>query len=112
MKPFPEQGVCNPIHLICFLVCLATIPWAKAAASLGEFESGIDIGRPAKAGSAEYQDSSKQLTITGGGANMWFTNDAFHFVWKKISGDVALTATVELLGKGADPHRKACLMLA
>ena len=26
---------------------------------------------------------------------MWFTNDAFHFVWKKVSGDVALAADAE-----------------
>ncbi len=42
---------------------------------------------------------------------MWFTNDAFHFVWKRVSGDVALRASLELLGAGGNPHRKACLMI-
>ncbi len=38
--------------------------------------------------------------------------DGFHFVWKKVSGDVSLTADVKLAdaGPGASPHRKALLM--
>ena len=42
---------------------------------------------------------------------MWFTNDAFHFVWKKVSGDVALAADIVFKGQGIDPHRKACLLI-
>ena len=41
---------------------------------------------------------------------MWFTNDAFHFAWKKVSGDFALSAAVEWLGSGGNAHRKACLL--
>jgi tricorn protease-like protein len=42
---------------------------------------------------------------------MWFTNDAFHFVWKKVSGDVKLAADAEILGQTGDPHRKAVLLV-
>lgn len=42
---------------------------------------------------------------------MWFTNDAFQFVWKKVSGDVTLAADISFMGAGGDPHRKACLMV-
>ena len=42
---------------------------------------------------------------------MWFTNDAFHFVWKRISGDVNLAGDIAWIGTGGNPHRKACLML-
>ena len=42
---------------------------------------------------------------------MWFAKDAFHFVWKKASGDLSLAADVAFLGAGTDPHRKACLMI-
>jgi hypothetical protein len=42
---------------------------------------------------------------------MWFGSDAFHFVWKKVSGDVALAADISFIGQGGDPHRKACLMV-
>src|SRR6185436_17043772 len=39
------------------------------------------------------------------------TNDAFHFVWKKMSGDVTLAADIAFIGTGGDPHRKACLLV-
>src|SRR5262249_1412797 len=47
----------------------------------------------------------------GGGHNMWARADAFHFVWKRMSGDLSLTAEVRWLGAGKDPHRKACLVI-
>jgi TolB protein len=49
--------------------------------------------------------------IAGGGENMWSTNDAFHFVWKRLSGDFALQAAIEFVGSGGNAHRKACLMV-
>src|ERR1035438_7558133 len=43
---------------------------------------------------------------------MWSTNDDFHFVWKRLSGNIALGADIEGLGAGSgDSHRKACLMI-
>tara|TARA_R110000868_G_scaffold280326_3_gene540430 strand:- start:47693 stop:49000 length:1308 start_codon:yes stop_codon:yes gene_type:complete len=42
---------------------------------------------------------------------MWFHEDQLHYVWKKMSGDVTISADIELLGKGVDPHRKACLII-
>src|SRR5256884_5178709 len=42
---------------------------------------------------------------------MWFTNDAFQFVWKKMTGDVALTADIRWIGTGGNAHRKACLLI-
>src|SRR5262249_40931751 len=47
----------------------------------------------------------------GGGENMWFTNDVFHFVWKQVSGDFALQAAIEFQGTTGNAHRKACLMV-
>jgi hypothetical protein len=44
------------------------------------------------AGAIEPDDARRAYTVAGGGANMWSTNDAFHFVWKKVSGDVSLAA--------------------
>ena len=42
---------------------------------------------------------------------MWFAEDAFQFVWKKISGDVTLTADISFLTKTGNEHKKAVLML-
>lgn len=43
---------------------------------------------------------------------MWSTVDAFHFVWKKVSGDISLTADMAFpsIKANPDPHRKAVLM--
>src|SRR5688500_17196839 len=50
--------------------------------------------------------------ISAGGSNMWFNADAFFFVHKQVSGDVALAANIEIpASPGGDPHRKAVLMI-
>jgi sugar lactone lactonase YvrE len=75
------------------------------------FEGHTDIGAPKLAGAVDFDPNHGAYTIAGGGANMWFTNDALHFVWKKVSGDVTLSAEVSFQGQGGDPHRKACLLI-
>jgi hypothetical protein len=100
----------------CLALTLACVPlgMAKAQASfppLGLFEGHADVGGARRAGSGRFDAAQGSYVITGGGANMWFTNDAFHFVWKKVSGDVTLAADVAFRGKGTDPHRKACLLV-
>jgi TolB protein len=82
-----------------------------AAQPLGIFENHQDIGITPQAGSAVYDAATSRYRITGGGANIWATSDAFQFVWKKVSGDVTFSADVEWIGKGAVEHRKATLML-
>jgi TolB protein len=81
------------------------------AADLGLFQSETDIGAVGKPGSTVFDAASRAYLVTGGGENMWFTNDAFHFVWKRVSGDFALQTAVEWLGSGGNAHRKACLMI-
>src|SRR5881296_3183202 len=96
-------------------IILFFLPWVCAplfaAPAIGLFDGHDDVGMTPRAGSAEYDANRRTYTISGGGANMWFTNDAFHFVWKKISGDVKLAADLEILGKEGDPHRKAVLLV-
>jgi TolB protein len=43
--------------------------------------------------------------------NMWFTSDAYQFAWKKVSGDLTLTADISFIGTSAAEHRKAVLMV-
>ena len=84
---------------------------AGQAGALGAFEGHSEVGAPRRAGSVEYDAARRAYTVGGGGANMWFTNDAFHFVWKKVSGDVTLAAQPAFLGTGGNAHRKACLLV-
>jgi Tol biopolymer transport system component len=77
----------------------------------GIFEGRGDVGTVLHAGSVEYDAANQSYTIAGSGENMWFGKDAFHFAWKKVSGDVTLTADIAFLGKGVNAHRKAVLMI-
>ena len=49
--------------------------------------------------------------VTGGGENMWFGTDAFHFVYKPLAGDFDLSAEISWPEAGGNAHRKACLMI-
>ena len=75
------------------------------------FEGHGDVGTVLHAGGVEYDDAGKRYTVAGSGENMWFAKDAFHFAWKKASGDLSLAADVGFLGTGTEKHRKACLMV-
>src|SRR5579875_3493258 len=83
---------------------------AVAQTNVGMFESHGDIGTTPKAGSTEVTDQG-EYRVTGGGANIWAAEDAFQFAWKRVSGDVTITADVRFIGAGAVPHRKAVLMV-
>ncbi|HXJ94724.1 MAG TPA: hypothetical protein VMT20_17910 [Terriglobia bacterium] len=83
----------------------------SAQPSIGLFESHGDVGTVLHPGSVDYQSSQGTYTIAGSGENMWLSTDAFQFVWKKVSGDVTLTADIAFLGQGKNPHRKAVLMI-
>ncbi len=91
-----------------FLACLTP---RLHAAPVGVFENHNDVGATRRTGSFEHDAVRRTYTVAGGGANMWFTNDALHFVWRKVSGDVTLAADISFPGAGGDPHRKACLIV-
>jgi hypothetical protein len=94
-----------------FLPLMCSLALVSRAADLGVFESSQDIGKPSKTGSVEFDRAAGTYVIAGGGENMWFTNDAFHFAWTRVSGDFGLRAAVEWLGTGGNAHRKACLLV-
>ena len=80
--------------------------------ALGVFEGQTDIGAVVPPGVATFDTGSGVYTVAAAGANLWGTVDAFHFVWKKVSGDVSLTADMAFPSTKGDPnpHRKALLM--
>jgi TolB protein len=84
---------------------------ADTPSKLGPFEGHNDVGTVVHPGSATYDASAKTFTLSGAGENMWLSNDAFHFVWKKISGDVAINADIAFIGQGVNEHRKAVVMV-
>jgi TolB protein len=77
---------------------------------LGAFTKSGDVGGPAIKGSTQFDASKNQYRMTGAGANIWAKEDQFQYVWREMTGNVAVTATMEFLGTGAE-HRKAGIML-
>jgi TolB protein len=79
--------------------------------SIGAFQDHGDVGTVLHPGSANFDAEHGTYTLTGSGENMWFAADAFQFVWKKVSGDVAVQANIAFVGQGKNEHRKAVLMI-
>ena len=78
---------------------------------LGQFQGQGDFGTILHPGSGRYDASNGSYTVSGSGANLWFGIDDFHYVWKKMSGDVAVTADIDFVGDKGNAHRKAVLMI-
>jgi len=107
-----QTGLLRAVLLVCCLVCLmACSASAETAGRVGIFENHADVGTVLHSGSVDYDSAAKTYTISGSGENMWFSADAFQFVWKKVSGDVTLSADISFLGTGGNEHRKAVLIL-
>jgi hypothetical protein len=77
---------------------------------LGTFTDSIDVGAPPLSGAAQFDASTRQYKITGTGTDIWGKADQFHYLWREMSGDFAVTATTRFLTDG-NPHRKAVIML-
>ena len=84
---------------------------SSATYSTGMFDSSSDIGMVSHTGSAKFFEDSSEYTITGGGANMWGVEDAFHYLWNRASGDLSLKVEIRWMGEGKNEHRKAGLMI-
>ncbi|HWC99404.1 MAG TPA: hypothetical protein VG456_21745 [Candidatus Sulfopaludibacter sp.] len=82
-----------------------------AMAQPGIFEGQGDVGTVLHPGAVEFDAGSKAYKITASGENIWGTADALHYVWKKVSGDVSLTAEISFPTTTGDPHKKGVLMI-
>ncbi len=98
--------------LTLIVVCaIAKVACGQAAGDLGVFSGQCDVGVVRHGGEAQFDAGSGVYAVSGSGANMWLTNDAFHFVWKQVSGDVNLSADIRFLETNGVAHRKACLLI-
>jgi Tol biopolymer transport system component len=89
-------------------------PADQRGGELGIFDSQSDVGSVVPAGTATYDPASKVYTLSAAGANTWYHVDAFHYLWRKMTGDVALSAEIRFprarYAHDPNPHRKAILM--
>src|SRR5438445_10534946 len=101
----------NRRRSVAALLALFTLALPLSAESVGAFDDHADAGINPRAGAAQFDPATSEYRVSGGGANIWAAVDAFHYVWKRVSGDITFTADVRFLGTGAVAHRKAALMI-
>jgi TolB protein len=106
---FMRKSSSSLLIAIIFVLALSGCAWSQGG-PVGIFESHADVGTVLHAGSVDYDAAKKTYTLTGSGENMWLGKDAFQFVWKKMSGDMALTADISFLTKTGNEHKKAVLI--
>lgn len=98
------------VLMLVILVCAARTR-AQQPGSLGAFDRDSEVGENPRHGTATYDPAKGEYRVIGGGANMWAQVDAFHFLWKRVTGNFSITANVQFVGKGVEDHRKAVLMI-
>jgi Tol biopolymer transport system component len=82
----------------------------NAPSPAGIFESQNDVGSVTPAGTGDYDAATKTYHLAASGQNIWALHDDFHFVWKRVSGDFAVTADISFPDKSGPEHKKAVLM--
>lgn len=98
-----------PIYLLyLFLVAGCTM---NEKENLGVFDEAADVGEVSLPGRSIYHADQDQYHLQGAGENMWSGEDAFHFLWKKMSGDFILDSEIRWTGGGGHEHRKAGLSI-
>jgi TolB protein len=99
--------------LILVVALVLTFPGLGSAQSTtsnsGVFQGSTDIGATAK-GFTAYDPASDNYRITGGGADMWGTADAFRLIWIRLSGDATITADVHFASSTPVPLEKGVLI--
>jgi TolB protein len=92
------------------VTCLLAATAFAQTGKFGAFTNSDDVGAPPLKGSAEFDAGTGEYKITGTGADIWAKADQFHYVWRPMSGNFAVTATAKFVTEG-NAHRKAVIML-
>jgi TolB protein len=93
------------------IISIVVVSIGTAYSSMGGFEEEINIGKIKFPGSAVYNSENNSYLITGSGENIWFNEDAFFFVYRKVEGDLELTANIEWVTERKHEHRKGGWMI-
>jgi hypothetical protein len=78
---------------------------------IGIFQGQSDIGAALVPGNSTYDAATGRYTITSAGYNIWYQRDEFRFLWKKLSGDVSLSANASFPDPKGYGDRKAVLVI-
>ena len=64
--------------------------------------SHADVGAVGPAGNATYDSPSQTFSVTGAGADVWGTADAFHYAYTTLTGNGSIVARVASISAGAN----------
>jgi serine/threonine protein kinase/regulation of enolase protein 1 (concanavalin A-like superfamily) len=76
-----------------------------------DFEQQCDIGDVPHRGFVDFDAAHHVYRVTASGKDIYGKADAFHFVWRKMSGDVTIKANISFASPGKEPSRKGVLMI-
>ena len=93
-------------HALLVLGLTALSRASGAQAHVGVFDSQTDVGTVRHRGSVAYDAKRQAYVVAGSGRNMWGDHDAFHYVWKRMTGNFILSTRARFVSAGGDPHRK------
>jgi WD40 repeat protein len=99
---------CFIFHFLFFAILLIS---SMVYSQPFEFEGEANIGKINYPGSIEYNSEKDTYRITGSGENIWYNEDAFFFVYRKVKGDLKLTADIEWITERKHEHRKGGWMI-
>lgn len=101
-----------PGSLLLLLISYSTDMCAQSpSAKIGSFDTFTDIGTPPIPGTATYGEPGQTYELSGSGSNIWFGQDSFSFLSRKMNGDFILQTQLSFIGEGHELHRKAGLMI-
>jgi hypothetical protein len=84
---------------------------------IGIFDGQSDVGSAVLPGSATYDTAistyipTGSYTVNSAGYNIWYNRDEFRFLWKKLSGDVTLSADIAFPNPKGYDDRKAVVII-
>jgi hypothetical protein len=78
---------------------------------VGIFDNQTEVGAPLVAGDASFDKATNSYSITAAGYNIWYTRDEFRYLWKKMSGDVSLAASISWPNSTDFGDRKVALVI-
>jgi hypothetical protein len=102
LKPF-SKSIASAFRL--GLPCaLAAVCFALP---LGTFDQDTTVSPKTFAGHSEFNASTGEYTIAGASGEIGGKADSFHFVWKRVSGDVTLNDDARFSGTNTDKSQAA-----
>jgi sugar phosphate isomerase/epimerase len=99
--------ILSTVCITLFFQTQAQIPDAK----ISSFDQFTEVGTPQIKGSAGDQEPSPTDHLRGSGHNIWFAQDSFSSLNKKMKGGFILQTQVKFLGEANQPDHKAGLII-